>query len=417
MKRKTIVNAFLALMCLALSGCGDTEGTADESGEENVAGPGTKEITLVSMEHIREEAAEFGGSYEGLDFENASFSIPEADTVVEVSYQLPSSLEEYQEIEDGILSNMKRMAGEASTDNLYYMNWSNSDVLVPMSEVSDEEKISYDTLSYNDGTYMSNVYAGGFYIQISDNALWTELSGMESFDEGGMILINPYYANAALAKSYSISGDELPSTSYELLDGEETIAEAIEFVEEEIKNYKYVSSQFMDFKVYRVDVYQLSTGEYYYDFYLKATVDGIDISNLSDKYYSISDAENVGFSLGSTYHQVTMAYKDQISFIWALGDEYSDVEEQEFCEFISLDDAAQIVSESLETEDVYKISDVTLAYNLLAYDVGTAPGHRELHLTYQFCVSNAESFGYEGLYFEVDAVTGECYMVVKEPEM
>lgn len=148
-------------------------------------------------------------------------------------------------------------------------------------------------------------------------------------------------------------------------------------------------------------------------------MDGIEIVTYSNNDYCImEDYNELGFCDGAIKSELTMAYSDGINFIWSYGVPIHDVEKEEVTEFVSLEDAADIVNDAISEEATFNVTDVTMAYQIIDYgyrddDSHWNDDHREVRLTYLFHVDNPGVLGYAGLYFCVDAETGQFYTLAK----
>ena len=408
---------------MLLAGCakedGSTDSNAVSSSEDETEEETLEPIipTMVSMEDIREAAENFSGSYKNLDFTDTVFSIPENDSVYELTFTMPTEAEEFETMEDMILANMDELAGSSDVGNLRWMLWDDDRTVTLASELSTEEKAGQACLTYNDGTYTALLYCNTYMLEMADSKLWADLAGYEEFDENYKFTYRPMFIeDQTLVATYNLPEDSIDGISYTLMDGEMSVEDAVSYVEEEIKNYYYVGKSCIDFYVSEVDVYQLSSGEYYYYFYLSGSYDGIKMSDFVG--FTFEEDQDIDFAVSYTYHEAAMIYTDRISYIWGQHG-YSDVETEEETEFVSLDDACNLVSRLVSSNASLSISEVSLVYDTHDFKGGDSRGddfvsYIEGRLVYEFIVSNPQILGYSAVRFCVDAVTGETYTMYSE---
>ncbi len=435
-KYKSIFMA-AGLAALALSGCRGSsssvsDGTvSDASGNDEVsqgsesAENGTettkRELKLVSMSEIRAEAKSFSGTHGKLDFSEAVFTIPEVDTVSKLTYGADVTEEEqFDDMEEKMLLNMAHMGGSDDYETLRYRKiQAEDDLFTKASVIESAERSDYDYLVYNDGQYVALCTWNGIF-QASDNMFWMGLCGnSENMNED---FYQPWYAGFEGSEEiavYNLPEDQIEGVSYELFDGETLLSDAVEFVEEDSQNYFFASTDYEDAKVGEVYVYQTAEGACYYDFYMRFSMDGIDVMTYSNSDYSImEDHDELGFTDGSIKAELTMPYSDGINFIWSYGIPNHDVEKEEITEFVSLEDAADIVNDAISEDVSFNVTDVSMAYQILDYGYHYDGNYwhddyHQVRLTYFFHVSNPGVLGYAGLYFCVDAESGQFYTLAK----
>ncbi len=426
MKKSVIIaTTILALASMTGFGCARSSDDTDESSgitvdstnpAENAAADHS-EISMVSLAQMREETENFTSSYTNLDFTDTVFSMPEADTIRELTYEMPSTSGQFAEMEDKILSNMDVMAGSSDIQNLKWMLWDEDRTTTAAIELTDEEKAMQSCLVYNDGEYTALLYCSSYMLEMGDSALWADLEGASYFDENYKFTCRPMFVeDKSLVASYDLSTDSMDGASYTLMDGEISVADAVDVVESEIKKYYYIASDCIDFKVSTVDVYELADGTCYYDFVLSGYIDGIKISDFVGygiEYQEKDVTSEDDFSVFGLSNLAAMIYTDRLSYVWGQCG-YNGAEETEVTEVISLDDACYIVSSAVSSEVELKVSEVSMEYDMHQFSGGDSRGDEyltkvEARLVYAFYVDNPRVLGYSSVRFAVDAVTGELY--------
>lgn len=364
--------------------------------------------------------------YVNLNFSYAEYSIPEVSEVTNLKYAMPHTGAECEEAEEKILANIERMAGTADVSNLVYWKQKGAEVgsdTISAAEVPTEEKNKYYYCTYNDGKYTALSYNGGGMVEMADSLLWAELAGSEVFDENYLPTYRPLFVeDAVLVQEYMLPDDSIEGISYTLMDGELSLTDAVAFAEEEMKNYYFARSDYLEFEVYEIDVYQLATGEYYYYFFLQGTLDGIAVNYESGGTANSDDyLTDDGYkSVVGVEDQVAMIYSDRISYFWVnMGYENAEVETVDGSDIITLDEACAIISENVTTESSFNVTLVTMEYYVVDHMSYIDPprsdkwnDYREVRLMYKLSINNPRVLGYSSVDFLVDAVTGDFYTYV-----
>ncbi len=439
MKRYKSIFMVAGLAALALSGCrGSSDSVSDgtaadvssndkanQSSEsaENATEMAKGDLKLVSMSEIRAAAESFSDTYDKLDFSEAVFNIPEVDTVSKLTYGADvTEAEQFDDMEEKLLLNMAHMGGSDDYETLRYrMVQSEDDLYTKASVIDSKERSDYHYLVYNDGQYVALITWSGVF-QASDNMFWMGLCG--NSDKMNEEFSQPWYAGFEESEeiaAYNLPEDSIEGVSYELFDGETLLSDAVEFVEEDSQNYFFASTDYEDAEVGEVYVYQTAEGACYYDFYMRFSMDGIEIKDYSREAYGyniMESGDELGFTRGSIKAELTMPYSDGINFIWSYGVPNHDEVKEEVTEFVSLEDAADIVDESISEDASFNITDVTMAYHILDYGYHYDgdywhDDYHQVRLTYLFHVDNPGVLGYAGLYFCVDAESGQFYTLAK----
>ncbi len=422
-KARKLKVCLLCMMTVMLVGCAkDSEseemGLVDVS--ENMAE--TEGGTDVQSDTSSQE------EYANLNFSNALYDIPDMEEFVDLTYYMTYTGEEYEAQEEKILANMERMAG--NTDTSYLKYWKrygeeyeqpeDGSYLAPLAvsaaDIATEDKPLYQYHLYNDGEYSAILYSGSNMLEMGDSKLWADLAGSEMFNIDYQPVYRPMFVeDDVLVEEYFLPDDDIEGISYTLMDGDVFLEDAVAYIEDEIKNYYFVKSDYLEFQVYEIDVYQLATGEYYYYCYMQGYIDGIPVS-YDQGHIVTEDDEDAELGLIGIRDHVAMIYSDTISYFWSqCGYEDAEVETVNTEDMITLDKACEIVSENLTDESVFNVTTVSMEYYVGDHDSYDNPtngeysltDYRKIKLYYTFKINNPKVLGYSSVIFLVDAVTGE----------
>ncbi len=352
--------------------------------------------------------------YANLNLIDATYGVPEIDEFKNLTYAMLYSGEDIETTESKILANMEKMAGESDSSYLRYWNSvDDSEAIAFACDVPTEEKNRYRYLIYNDGEYTAISYAGGM-LEMGNSKLWADLAGSNLFDKDYEATYRPVFVeDAEIIAQYSLPEDNIQGVSYTVLDGELSLEDAVSVAEDQLEEYYFAKSDYLEFHVYEVYVYQLTTGECFYYFKLQGYLDDIPVNYESG---SVLESETGLYPVGIE-DIVAVIYTDRISYFWSnCGYENGEVKTVKASDMITLEAACEIVSENLSSEKVFNIADVSLVYyvaNHTSYDNpprgDSWTDYREVRLTYQFTVDNPQILKYSKLTFIVDAETGYMY--------
>ena len=416
MRKYMSVFTVAAAAVLSLSGCKGSSNSAVDVSENMAETEGGTDVQSDTSSQ---------GEYVNLNFSNAVYDIPEIEKFVNLTYYLPYSGEEYEAEEEKILANMEQMAG--SSDATYLKWWKLygeeyeqpedgsyiAPRAVPAADIETEDKNRYQDLLYNDGEYSAMLYTGANMLEMGDSKLWADLAGSEMFNIDYQPVYRPMFVeDAVLIEEYFLPDDDIEGISYALMDGDVSLEDAVEYMESEMKNYYFAKSDYLDFRVYEIDVYQLTTGEYYYFAFLNGYIDNIPVSY--DTGHVADDVESELNLLGICDY-VAMIYDDTISYFWSqCGYEDAEVETVMTEDMITLDEACEIVSENLTDENTFNVTTVSMEYYVgshYSYENPTNDvrwiDYRKIRLYYTFKINNPKVLGYSNVTFLVDAVTGD----------
>ena len=218
-------------------------------------------------------------------------------------------------------------------------------------------------------------------------------------------------------QKYDLSKDDITGISYPLSDGELALTDAVQFVEQHMKeDYYFVGSEYLDYHVLQIDVRQLSDEIYYYEFDMGTSYEGLALN-----YDDATEVEKEGESddvlkpeAFGTNHFVSMFQKDRLGFIWSCCQNFESVSVKETYEkILPLQDVCELLSKYVSADKVFHISSVELEYqtkfqyeNEKKRQLGYVESV-QCRPSYHFSIKNTQLSEFSRLYFDVDAITGE----------
>lgn len=394
MKKSKLFKLFVVVILLFATGCN---------------GNNTKKELAVSLDDIRKEAENF--SYDGtsIDVSSADIIIPESQTIYDLTFDL--RVDSAEDIEEKFFEDLELYmnVSEINTDNvLYCFREETENVCVPFDEVTNEQKNNTNScLIYCDGTYSKVLYNTSYMCEMGCNTIPTELT-QDTTDYSENIWGYRGLDIGVYEKTYYIPDDDVSGVSYKLYDGEVNLQDAINYVEEHIKSdYNFAGSEYLDYKVFRVDVRRLDETTYYYQFKIKACYDGISFN----KDAALSMTEE-GYPIAES-HIVSMYENESLGYIWASCHSYDYLElGKEYTEYITIEEACRVVDEKLTNETAFEVDTIELLY-LTEFcfeseaDIGAKVDSVICYPVYHFSVKNPSLSGYTAIYFDVRVDTGE----------
>ena len=401
------------LAVTVLSGCesGKTEKT------ENVS-----QDNLVTLEEARKQAENFESEYKNLDFSGTQIKIPDVQQVYEMEF--PISTDSFERQVEKFEENIRLYEGlDDMVDlkqHMTLMYWDvpqNDRLIIPILEATDEQKEQVQYLGYNDGTCSELVIFSTFMLELGDYSVPTALTGEEEDDTN-----RPYgYRGMNLGHSvqkYDLSKDDITGISYPLSDGELALTDAVQFVEQHMKeDYYFVGSEYLDYHVLQIDVRQLSDEIYYYEFDMGTSYEGLAL-NYDDATEVTKEGESDNDALKleafGTNHFVAMFQKDRLGFIWSCCQNFESASVKETYEkILPLQDVCELLSKYVSADKVFHISSVELEYqtkfqyeNEKKRQLGYVESV-QCRPSYHFSIKNTQLSEFSRLYFDVDAITGE----------
>lgn len=399
-----------------LSGC---ESGKTEKAEKTET---VSQKNLVTIEEARKQAENFESEYKNLDFSEAQIKIPDVQQVYEMEF--PISTDSFDRQVEKFEENIRLYEGLDDTvdlkQHMTLMYWDvpqNDRLIIPILEATDEQKEQVQYLGYNDGTCSELVIFSTFMLELGDYSVPTALTGEEEDYTN-----RPYgYRGMNLGHSvqkYDLSKDDITGISYPLSDGELALTDAVQFVEQHMKeDYYFVGSEYLDYHVLQIDVRQLSDEIYYYEFDMGTSYEGLALN-----YDDATEVEKEGANdddvlkpeAFGTNHFVSMFQKDRLGFIWSCCQNFESVSVKETYEkILPLQDVCELLSKYVSADKVFHISSVELEYqtkfqyeNEKKRQLGYVESV-QCRPSYHFSIKNTQLSEFSRLYFDVDAITGE----------
>lgn len=361
------------------------------------------ELHMANLSEIQKEAKTF--SYKGTNFslKNNQVIIPDSNQMENVTFEV---LSDTDSIESKFVDNLKRMLGKQKIDKskIYYslvnLKKDSGYDEIPMEKATKEQKTNPNGyLMYFDGTNQEVLTKTSLMCELGSNEIPKKYLKNKNFDSPW---IHIGVETGVTEKHYLIPEEDISKVSYPLADGEYALQAAVNDVEKQIKDYNFVGSDLLDYKVYEADVNKLQDGVYYYQFKVKAVYKGASLVKDQAQY------ENE--DLVQLNHIAAVFEKGKLGYVWSSAHSYETIADQEvISKMISPEDACKIVEKNLSSKKEFDIKSMELLYMTeFEYDDDRLAVERvKIFPVYHFCDAKPSLSGYAGLYFDVNAVTGE----------
>ena len=352
------------LAVTVLSGC-ESGKTKEVEKTETVS-----QDNLVTLKEARKQAENFESEYKNLDFSEAQIKIPDVQQVYEMEF--PISTDSFDRQVEKFEENIRLYEGlDDRVDlkqHMTLMYWDvaqNDRLIIPILEATDEQKEQVQYLGYNDGTCSELVIFSTFMLELGDYSVPTALTGEEEDYTN-----RPYgYRGMNLGHSvqkYDLSKDDITGISYPLSDGELALTDAVQFVEQHMKeDYYFVGSEYLDYHVLQIDVRQLSDEIYYYEFDMGTSYEGLAL-NYDDATEVTKEGESDNDALKleafGTNHFVAMFQKDRLGFIWSCCQNFESASVKETYEKILPLQMFRTAGANMSQRIKFHISSVELEY-------------------------------------------------------
>ncbi len=430
MKRKQfIILALSGAIAFQTAGCTDKKSAPKPKTEETgmqANDTGTQTGTgKVTLDEIRTQAKKLDVPYKNLDMSDAKIIIPQADEAYDLTF--PTSTDSFDRQVEKMEENIRKYEGigkdQDLTQYMTVMYWDaeqNDRLAIPLNKASSQQKKEAQYLGYNDGKCSELIVFSNFMLEMGDYSVPTKLTG-DNTDYSRKEYGYRGYSLGTLVGEYDPARDDISGTSYHLSDGDVTISDAIAYVEKHMKeDYYFAGSEILDYHVFGVDVRQLSEDTYYYEFDVGTSYKGISL-NRDDCTYSPSEEQKENEDPlqpqpFGTNHFVSMFQKDRLGFIWSCCQNFESVNVNEtYQQLMPLDEACRLLSGCISENRSFGISSVELIYRT-EFEYEDAEKKEQGYIqsvhaspAYHFTVEKAGFAGYNGLYFDVDAISGEVF--------
>ncbi len=416
MKRKLYLLGIFTGILITCAGCSDKTVAGDQ--QQN-------EFQKKSIKEITQEVAENNDTFDNLDFSNTKFEIPDVTEMSSVVFPVSTdSLEEQmKKFETNIrkFENMEEDKDLTPYMKIAYWDYKKNDrVVVPLKEATEEQLKKIQYLSYNDGSYSELLVFSDYMLEMGNYELPVSLTGDTTDYSENAYGYRGIDLGEAVA-SYNVPEDDISDVSYTLSDGEMSLQEAIDYVEQHIKeDYYFVGSEYLDYHVREAEVRQLTDEVFYYQFRIQAYYKDVPINRDGGVGLEASEDEDpLAMAPFGTAHRASMFRTNSLDFIWSSCHSYESEDVQTtYKEFISLEYAERCLSQYISNKYVAKIEKVELLYQTeFQYESEEKREYGYIksiycHPAYHFTVGNPGAMGYEKVYFDVDAVSGEVTTTV-----
>lgn len=417
MKRLTITMV-LAMIVMLPAGCANNN-AEPQAGEANKE----MESQMLPLAEIREQAKALHVSEKNLDLSEAKITIPKVDEVYDLTF--PVSSDSFERQVEKFEENIRKYEGLGEdVDLTKYMNimyWDKQQddrLTVPYNEATEQQKQDIQYLGYNDGKCSEVIVFSNFMMEMGDHSVLAQVIGDNmnfeqkeyGFEGRGL---------GTLVKEFDLSKDDISGIGYHLSNGDVALSDAVSYVEKHLKeDYYFAGSEILDYHVFKAAVRQLTDDVYYYELNVGTSYQGLML-NKDDSTDATPQAEakNKGPldpAPFGTNHIVSMFQKDRLGYIWSCCQNFESVDvNHTYQKLLSLEEACRLLGDYISEHMTFRISSIELIYHTeFEYEseekrkwgyiqsVHAAPA-------YHFSVSNAGVTGYERLYFNVDAVSGE----------
>lgn len=306
-------------------------------------------IVLVSLEEARKEAdavieAGRNGEYRNLQFNEIRPLITEKDRI----YQIRVPGEDIQVTEENLQKELEAIQAffEEPIDEKKIMVSMSSESLGYISVEQLREGIRNQDEEYTSGFY-SLFYENGKQVAQTNSSIWS--LGINIGLESGIedTLYKVYYPGALDGSLQDV---------YETASGEMSVEEAIRQVE------NYFNHEFpvpilreMEYRVARIDILKMSDGTYGFEAELRRSYGGVlyqgdarSQDGTGDEVFDLTDAILDG--------------ENHVPYFWGLSCNDHVEEIQEITEIISLERAAEYISQKIGDNTVYTVEEIELSY-------------------------------------------------------
>lgn len=424
--------ALAVAMCLTLSGCGQSDNSSDNSGISNV---GNKDITAPDGNGVELKTAVNGMSAEfnelknnphkNIDWSNAAIGYP----LQGISECYAVKLKEGFEVHPEKIMTVEEQLAQFESYCKSYLGEYNSEFACFDTKERDLKDGSYtidgiEDEVFNDfpkiDEYKDKILNGSvqpaWYLYIDHKRqmyLWWSAESMiypHWYNKGTALrMLDKYYKASSTIPTdigepvavYPNDGSH-NNESYHLLDGDVTVGEALDwFSNNYMKSLGVIADEdIQKLAVKQIEVYQITENTFAYVFHFTPTVNGIPFDYAGERVLRISQNEKVYNSV--TYNgQALMIKSGEIDWAIDVSPEMYATEGKPITEIISLKKAADIMSESVSEDILYKAKTVEL---VLTADKSAENPDPLLMPTWKFTFQNDnDGFMYD---FYIDAVSG-----------
>lgn len=174
---------------------------------------------------------------------------------------------------------------------------------------------------------------------------------------------NSFSRSNTVIKTYHIDRNEISEESYALSDGECTVKEAVDFVNNWLNTKWKPFESYYDFSVKTVLVRELND-KFYFDFIIEKYYNGIPLEEISD--FVTSEDENGNHYVKNTFSsiQINMMNCGEISSFTDLNGIIKPIQSSPVNSILSLESALKLCRSTFSDYKTMIISDINIKYNL-----------------------------------------------------
>ncbi len=363
-------------------------------------GNNSEKTKLVSLDKVREEIPSVledikNGEYSNLAIEDINVSITDSNEI----YKLKIGYK------DNYFDDREKFVKEIPNIIKYLFQDDNLDVDTNKIRESNMNK-SYESLLLDAGEEVPNeplvieyldeerycFFTGSF------SQFWVDKGNLKKlYGNGNEDFLSFVSDNFEEIRNFSINNNiDFKNEKYKLIDGEYSIQEAVDYVENYYNNeFKYSFNKDLSLEVYEIDVLKLDDNTYAYNMLYREKYNGIPFDALRNGAVS-SDAGTRRFDMGNCI----VSNKDSIEFRTGA---YSNVivteEGDGINKIIPLDGIIKKVSNTLTNETLFTIESINLIYSL--------EGRDTLEATPVWKITASNSKDNTTLFIYCDILTGE----------
>lgn len=375
--------AFSVAICLIFSGCGNTTGISEESSEIVESIGDTTPLKTVTENYAAELNELKSNPHKNIDWSNAAIGYPFRGISECYAVKLMDDYEVHPEkvlpIEEQLAQfeyYCKIYLGEYNSEFACFdtKNRELSDEDYKIDGIEDEVFTDFPKIDEYKDKILNGSVQPTWYLYVDHKRqiyLWWSAESMiypHWYNKGTALqMLDKYYkASSAIPEDlgepiavYANDGSH-NNESHHLLDGDVTVGEALDwFSNNYMKSLGIAENDIEKPAVRQIEVYQITEDTFAYVFLFTPTVKGIPLDYTGERILRISQGENV-FNSVTRSGQALMIKSGEID--WAIGcnpDMYTTVGEP-ITEIISLKKAADIMSESVSENILYKAKTVEL---------------------------------------------------------
>lgn len=336
-------------------------------------GNNSEKTKLVSLDKVREGIPSVledikNGEYSNLAIEDINVSITNSDEIYSIK----------RGYKDNYFDDREKFVKEVPNIIKYLFQDDNLDIDITKIRDSNTNR-NYESILEDPGEEnpmlplvmeYKDEERGCFFIA-SFSLFWIDKGNLKKlYGNGSEDFLSFVSDNFETVKTYSLNSNiDFNNEKYNLIDGEYSIQQAVDYVENYYNNeFKYSFNNEVCLEVYEVDVLKLDDNTYAYNMLYRNKYNGIPFDAIRSGACS-NDVVNRGFSSGSCI----VANKDNIEFRTGVYSNEIETKEGEVInKIIPLDNIIKKVSNELTDETLFTIKSIDLIYSLEGDGTGEA---------------------------------------------